>query len=324
MPFVDRISSLDTGYLPGDLSIYPVAQDSYDTLYRATNNAESFLTQSLTYTGRFLVVDDTSKFPSNGLIRVGKEIIYYGSKTKTVFKDIKRGFVGSQQRPWPVGTRVLGSVMAEHHNAVRDAIMNMEKNLGVRDAPAADSLNGILRNLEYQFLAPKPLFRAVPRKGPPVLQVRFQNFSDAPAIRFLWDFGDGSTSVETHPTHNYLSAGVYSVKLSMITDLGATGITTKNQYIVVDDEEGLAFFYVTSLVGDTSTEFTFVDQTKGNIATRYWIWDDGTNYTEPDPDIHTATHTYTSPGQYQPTLLVVFSDGTLKRVSLNDTIVVTE
>lgn len=108
MPFVDRISSLDTGYLPGDLSIYPVAQDSYDTLYRATNNAESFLTQSLTYTGRFLVVDDTSKFPSNGLIRVGKEIIYYGSKTKTVFKDIKRGFVGSQQRPWPVGTRVLG------------------------------------------------------------------------------------------------------------------------------------------------------------------------------------------------------------------------
>lgn len=324
MPFVDHLSSLDTGYVPGDLSIYPVGKDSYDTLYRATNNAESFLTQSLTYTGRFLVVDDTSKFPSNGLICVGKEIIYYGSKTKTVFKDIKRGFVMSQQRPWPVGTKVSGSVMAEHHNAVRDAILNIEKNLGIANTPDSNSLNGILQGLEYKFLAPKPLFRAIPRKGPPVLQVRFQNFSDAQAIRFLWDFGDGSTSIDANPTHNYLSAGVYNVQLSMITSLGATGITTKNQYIIVDEEESLAFFYVTSLVGDTSTEFEFVDQTGGNISTRYWIWDDGTNYAEPDPDIHTATHVYAQAGRYQPTLLIVFTDGTLKRVSLNDTIVVTE
>ncbi len=324
MPFVDRLSSLDAGYQPGDLSIYPLGKDDYNTLYRATNNAESFLTQSLTYTGRFIVVDDTSKFPSNGLIRVGKEIVFYGSKTKTVFKDIKRGFVGSSQRPWPVGTKVMGSVMAEHHNAVRDAILNIENNLGTKGSPTAESLNGILQGLEYQFLAPKPLFRAIPRKGPPVLQVRFQSFSDAPAIRFLWDFGDGSTSVEANPIHSYLSAGVYTVKLSMITALGGTGITTKNEYIIVDEEEGLAFFYVTSLVGDTSTEFEFVDQTRGDITTRYWIWDDGTNYTEPDPDIHTATHTYTVAGQYQPTLLVAFTDGTLKRVTLNDTIVVTE
>jgi PKD repeat protein len=324
MPFADRLSSLDTGYIPGDLSIFPVGRDSYDTMYQATNNAESFLTQSLTYTGRFLVVDDTSKFPSKGLIRVGKEIVYYASKTNTVFKDIKRGFVGSQQRPWPVGTKVMGSVMAEHHNSVRDAVLNIESNLGVKETPAINSLNGILKELEYQYLAPKPVFRAVPRKGPPVLNVRFQNFSDGPAIRFLWDFGDGSTSVERNPTHTYLSAGVYTVTLSMITSLGATGIATKNQYIVVDEEESLAFFYVVSLVGDTNTEFEFVDQTKGNIATRYWIWDDGTNFTEPDPDIHTATHTYDTAGRYQPTLLVVFADGTLKRVSLNDTIIVTE
>lgn len=324
MAFVDRLSSQDAGYQPGDLSIYPVAKDTYDTLYRATNNAETVLIQSLTYTGRFLVVDDTSRFPDNGLIRVGKEIIAYGSKTRTVFKDIKRGFVGSGQRPWPIGTKVMGSVMAEHHNAVRDAILNIEANLGVKDTPTPESLNGILQGLEYQFLAPKPLFRAVPRKGPPPLEVRFQNFSDAPAVRFLWDFGDGSTSVETHPTHTYLASGVYSVKLSMITALGATGITTKNQYIIVDDGETLPFFYVTSLVGDTSTEFEFVDQTKGEITTRYWVWDDGTNTTEPDPDIHTATHTYAAAGTYQPNLLVVFADGTLKRVSLNDTIVVTD
>jgi PKD repeat protein len=315
---------LDKGYITGDLSIYPVGRDSYDTLYKATNNAETFLTQSLNYVGRFFVVDNTSSFPDNGLVKVGKEIIYYRSKTKTVFKDIIRGFVGSQQRPWPVGTKVQGSVMAEHHNAIKDAIINIETNLGTRNNPAPESLNGILKGLEYQFLAPKPLFRAVPRKGSPPLEVRFQNLSDAPPLRFLWDFGDGSTSVETHPTHIYLAPGVYSVKLSMITSLGATGITTKNNYIIVDDEENLPFFYSTSIVGTTSTTFQFVDQSKGNITSRYWIWDDGENTTEPDPDIHTATHQYTKAGQYQPNLLLVYADGTLKRVGFSDVITVTD
>jgi len=321
---IDRISSLDSGYRPGDLSIYPVGRDTYSTMYRATNNAETFLTQSLNYTGRFFVVDDTSKFPDSGLVRVGTETVYYNSKTGTVFKDLIRGFVGSKQRPWPAGTKVMGSVMAEHHNAIKDAIINMEVNFGTQTAPTPESLNGILTGLEQQFLAPKTLFRGVPRKGPPPFTVRFQNFSDGPAIRYLWDFGDGSTSIETSPTHTYLTSGVYSVKLSVITSLGATGITTKSNYIVVDDEESLPFFYASQVVGDTSTTFQFVDQTTGNITSRYWVWDDGSNDTVTDPDIHTATHRYSQAGQYEPTLLVIYADGVLKRVGLNDVITVTE
>lgn len=324
MAIIDRISSLDKGYAAGDLSVYPVGKDSFDTLYRATNNAETFLTQSLNYTGKFFVVDDTSNFPSSGLVRVGNEIIYYKSKTKTVFKDIIRGFVRSKQRPWPAGTKVLGSVMAEHHNAVKDAIVNMETNFGLKETPSEESLNGLLTNLEYKYLAPKPLFRAVPRKGSPPLKVRFQNLSDAPAIRYLWDFGDGSTSIETNPTHIYLASGIYSVKLNIITSLGATGITIKSDYITVDDEENLPFFYSSQLVGDTSTVFEFVDQSKGNITNRYWVWDDGNTDTITDPDIHTITHQYAEAGTYQPTLLLVFADGSYKRVALNDDIIVTE
>lgn len=318
----DRISSKDQGYVIGDLSIFPEAQDDYSTLYRATNNSETFLTQSLTYSGRFMVVNDTSKFADNGLIRIGDELIYYAEKTTTVFKDLKRGFAGSMQRPWPSGTEVKASVMAEHHNAVVDAIINIETNLGLKENPSTTSLNGILKSMEERFLAPKPLFRAVPRTGPAPLDVHFQNFSGAPAIRFLWDFGDGGTSVESNPTHTYTADGVYTVKLNMITPLGGTGITTKIDYVVVSTEEDLPFFYVDRLAGDTSTTFTFVDQTKGEITSRYWIWDDGTNTTSNDPDEHIATHVYTTAGEYAPTLLLVFADGKLKRISLNDTIIV--
>ncbi len=319
----DRISTLDLFYRTGDLSIYPSGIDSYDTLYRAMNNAETRLNQSLTHTGKFLVVNDASKFPATGLLRVGSELLYYGSRTATVFKDLKRGFAGSSVRNWPSGTKVQASVMAEHHNAVMDATINIEQNLGLKESPTLTSLNGILSGLEFKFLSPKPFFRATPRKGPPPLEVQFQNFSGAPAIRFLWEFGDGGTSVEVSPTHIYTAPGIYTVRLSMITELGGTGIATKTDYVIVDEAESLPFFYITPLIGDTTTEFTFVDQTKGDITSRYWIWDDGTNTTVNDPDEHAATHIYSTPGTYSPNLLLVFADGRLKRIK-SDTVVVTE
>jgi PKD repeat protein len=320
----DRISTLDAGYRTGDLSVFPFAVDDWSTLYRATNNGEAVLVQSLTYTGKFLVVDDATTLPAQGIVRVGTELVYYGSRNQTVLRDLKRGFAGSGQRPWPIGTPVQASVMAEHHNAVVDAVVNIQNKVGTKETPAADSLNGLLKGLEQKFLSPKPLFHAAPRVGPPPLAVTFQNFSGAPTVRFLWDFGDGGTSVETSPTHTYVSEGTYTVTLNIITSLGGTGVTTKKGYVVVSEKEALPFFYATPAVGDTFTQFTFVDQTQGDIASRYWIWDDGTNTPVSDPDEHVATHTYAAPGVYAPNLLVVYTDNTIKRVSLNDSILVTE
>src|SRR4051812_47666329 len=102
----DRISSLDAGYKTGDLSIYPSGIDTTDTLYTVRNNAETFLTQGLTYSGKFIVVNDATKFPPAGLLRVGTELIYYGARTNTLFQDLKRGFAGSRQNQWPTGTAV--------------------------------------------------------------------------------------------------------------------------------------------------------------------------------------------------------------------------
>jgi PKD repeat protein len=339
---VDRISASDTGYSAGDLSVYPTAIDSETTLYKVANNAVATLKQTLSFNGKIVIVDDTTGFPDNGIIRVGPlegvasapELIYYDSKTSNTFQNLKRGFSGSRQNQWiPDGkTIVTNSVVADTHNAVKDAIINIEQNLGLKTNPDEESLNGILTAQEVRFLTPRPLFRAFPLKGPPSLQVRFQNFTTGHIIRYLWDFGDGGTSLDKSPVHTYFAAGVYTVKLNIITSTGGQGIVTKTDYITVDDDEVPSFFYVDSTSSPYSTqtaaelttggtptspkEFLFIDQTDGDIVQRNWIFDDGSNFEQQDPDVHTATHIFATPGEYTVSLLVVFSDGRLKTAKL--------
>lgn len=350
-----RIASTDTGYVTGQLSLFPEALDSKHQLYDATNNSETALKQSLTYAGKYIVVEDNTNFPDNGIIRIGPppgetgpaELIYYNNKTNGVFRNLVRGFAGSRQNPWPVKSHVSMAVFAEHHNACKDALIQIETNLGTSEFPSQDSLNGILKTQENRFLSARPLFRAYPLKGAPPLKVRFQNFSTGPTIRFLWDFGDGTTSVEQSPTHTYLKEGIYTVKLNIITSLGAQGVITKTGYITVSEEEKLPFFYVTpnqgysiktaaertaSGIPTDPTIFNFVDQTDGDVIQRYWVFDGEGQYNgidvpsqsipEYNPNVHTTNFTYNLPGEYEPSLLVLFENQKLKRVFLRDLITV--
>lgn len=322
MANVDRLSTLDDGYVTGDLSLFPVGLDDKTSLYQARNNAETALTQGLSYSGKFIVVDDATGFPPNGLIRVGTELVYYDSRTANTFKDLKRGFAQSRQSLWPIATKVTNSVMAEHHNAIKDALINIQKNLGLEENPDALSLNGLLKSLEVRFLAPKPLFSGFPRKGSVPLTVCFQNFSTGEGVRYFWDFGDGSTSQDVSPVHTYMSDGVYTVQMSTFTAQKAQGVVTKKGYVTVDAVEKLSYVFVEPTSGPAGT-FVFVDQTDGDIASRHWVFGDGTDpVTVTDPYIHTVSHAYTTPGNYTALLLVVFASG--KQRTLTVTVTVTD
>lgn len=338
----EKLSSLDDGYVTGMLSIYPETIDDFGTLYKATNNAEVPLKQSLTFSSNRVIVDDTSDFPDQGILRVGPkfgtpgdyELIFYEKKTSNTFEQLHRGFAQSRQGHWNSNkSYVSNAVVSEHHNALKDAILNMQTKVGIDEFPEAESLNGILKSQEVRFLAPKPLFRAFPIKGPPALKVRFQNFSSGHVIRYLWDFGDGGTSLEKSPTHTYMNEGVYTVKLNVTTSTGAQGVATKVGYIEVNADESLPFFYVDSIDDPYSQatateqdvdpkEFVFVDQSDGDIVQRNWIFGDGTTYTEEDPDIHEVTHVYAEPGEYVVSELIQFANGRLKRVELPEPLTV--
>ena len=306
-----RIDSLNTGYITGDLSLYPEAVDNKDSLYEVRNNATTVLKQSVGYSAKKIIVEDASGFPPQGLIRITNnkinsgELIYYANRTGNTFNNLVRGFAGSRQDLWNLGSSVTNSVSAEHHNAVKDAIIKTEINLGLKSNPNDISLNGILKTQENRFLTPKPLFRAYPISGGTPLTVSFQNFSlgmapnklNGPLIRCFWDFGDGTTSTEKNPVHTYTKEGSYSVELVVVSVLGGQGIVTKNNYIIVDNTLRSTFFYVKNspdgfdvlattpsvtsgssfslnekeeLIGEKPTVFEFVDQTDGDVKERYW------------------------------------------------------
>jgi PKD repeat protein len=347
----NQISSLDEGYIAGDLSVFPDALDDKESLYEAKNNAETTLKKSLSYNAKYIIVNSTDGFPDSGLLRVGlgpgipgdPELIYYGNKSDFIFKNLIRGFSNSKQNSWPTGAGVTSSVMAEHHNAVKDALINIQHKVGNSQSTSITTLTGAVRDLEAKYLSAKAAFRAYPTKGPPPLYVRFQDFSSGDIVRFLWDFGDGNRSIEKSPNHIYVREGIYTVKLNIITSTGGQGICTKPNYITVSETERLPFFYVTqnnlaqpaysietadSLVQSGENldarpaVFCFIDQTDGDIMARYWVFGDGETETVDDPNKHDATHTYELPGEYEPMLLLVYNDDVVKRAFLSNTLVV--
>lgn len=280
-----KIHTLQEGYQTGDLSIYPEAIDNKDSLYEVSNNATTKLRQSASYSALTIIVESTEKFPEKGVIRISNnsdskngELIYYGSKTANTFKNLTRGFAGSIRSPWNINSVVSNSVSAEHHNSLKDAIIKMEVNIGLKNDPDQDSLNGILKKQENRFLITKPIFRAYPLKGSSPLTVTFQSFSTGPIVKYFWDFGDGNTSAEKNPIHTYYQEGTYTVELNVVGSMGGQGISTKSNYITVSDEEKLPFFYVSPTIGSKYSEdisenptlFEFTDQTDGSVKERIW------------------------------------------------------
>lgn len=318
-----RISSSDAGYTAGDLSLFPDALDDRDSLYEVRNNAETRLRSGLSFNAKQIIVESTDGFPDRGLVRVGPppgsagdaELIYYSSKTQSVFKGLTRGFAGSKQSQWAAGSWATNAVTAEPHNAVKDALINMQSRTGVKSIPADGTLSRRLREMELRYLSPKATFRAYPREALPGGSIKFQSLSEGDIVRYMWDFGDGSQSVDQNPTHAYEAEGTYTVRLHLITASGAQGISTKNNYITVSADQQNPFFYVKRVSGRT---YRFVDQTDGDVTQRFWVFDDGEKHVEADPNVHEHVHTYAEAGTYNPSLLVGFAEDRVRRVFLKE------
>ncbi|MFY0628100.1 MAG: PKD domain-containing protein [Reichenbachiella sp.] len=57
-------------------------------------------------------------------------------------------------------------------------------------------------------------------------------YESAGALSYLWDFGDGNTSVEKDPIHSYSTSGLFSVSLTITNNTG-TVVETKTDLITI-------------------------------------------------------------------------------------------
>ncbi|MBL7968094.1 MAG: PKD domain-containing protein [Prolixibacteraceae bacterium] len=62
-------------------------------------------------------------------------------------------------------------------------------------------------------------------------EITFSNQSEG-AVSYLWDFGDGTTSEEQHPKHQYTAIGEYQIVLQAFTDFGCTDTITSGVKII--------------------------------------------------------------------------------------------
>ena len=194
-------------------SNYPEELDSNDNLYLVHDALRVRLAEdyepgdtSISIQGDEEVI---AKFPPTGLITLTEQCshideraisFYYGSRTESTFDDLILLTEFTDVSKPKIITNVTQNVMAQHHNALKDALIAVQTFVGVDGttdtAPLGETLEGRLNFLKKLILTPKAWFTMDQRIGLVPLCVTFTDQSfrlgDGEVI-YIWNFGDGST-----------------------------------------------------------------------------------------------------------------------------------
>ena len=138
-------------------------------------------------------------------------------------------------------------------------------------------------------------------------QAQFTDLSFAETgISYLWNFGDGSTSNEQHPSHIYQNVGPVAVILTISTSAGCIDtLSMLKQDIVHVRPIPHAQFSATPEVTDIChSDITFTNESTDGATYFYWFDDDSSLSTEEHP-----YHTYLNHGTRNPYLIVTSEYG---------------
>jgi PKD repeat protein len=143
-------------------------------------------------------------------------------------------------------------------------------------------------------------FSADPLRGPAPLLVRFTDLSTNGPASWEWDFGDGATSGERNPEHEFTAPGQYNVKLTVTN---AAGLATMRRIVTATEADG-ANFSGTPASGTVPFTVHFSDLSQGSPGMWGWQFGDGATDVSQNPE-----HRYTAPGRYSVSLTTIGSAG---------------
>jgi gliding motility-associated-like protein len=112
---------------------------------------------------------------------------------------------------------------------------------------------------------------------------------------FLWDFGDGTTSTQTSPSHFYPTVGTYQVVL-IANDTNTCNKTDTTRFTLTVSNKPTAFYSYSPQPTEPNTAVSFTNSSIG--AVRYkWLFGDGDSVITTRIDttirhIYPATNTY--------------------------------
>lgn len=154
----------------------------------------------------------------------------------------------------------------------------------------------------------------VPRKvhiNPPVAAFAYSKTCEKPGVVSFtdhsigadyrtWTFGDGSTSTDVNPVHEYISSGIYKVSLTVTNQSTGCSKTKTEEVRVV--REVADFISNTSVTCKNSpVNFTASNSAAANINLYTWKFGDGTYISNASRSV---SHQYSKASGYDVTLII--------------------
>jgi len=162
-----------------------------------------------------------------------------------------------------------------------------------------------IEKADFIRVGPRVDFSADKVAGTGALSVAFTDKTDPGTLEIAswkWDFGDGKTSDEQNPQHDY-APGLFDVGLTVTTSQGESA-TVKEALILVSPEVVIG---VVQPTGPAPFEASLLDLTQVGafvVEGRLWELGDGATSEEKDP-----VHIYEAPGKYTVKLTLITNGG---------------
>ena len=160
------------------------------------------------------------------------------------------------------------------------------------------------------FTKPTPNFAAPAGQCISNNSFSFNNTSVG-ASSYLWQFGDGTTSVTQNPSHTYTTPGNYNVKLIVTNISGCKDSLIRSLTVFAKPTPAFAAPANQCI---SNNNFTFFNTSSG-ASSYLWQFGDGTISTLQNP-----SHSYTTAANYSVKLIVTNSSGCKDSLSRNVTV----
>jgi gliding motility-associated-like protein len=144
---------------------------------------------------------------------------------------------------------------------------------------------------------PLPIVAFIPVSSAGCVPVSVDFASDTlnaiPGSTFQWNFGDGTMSTDTNPSHDYTVPGTYGVTLTITTPAGCTNTLALSNVVTAVAFPEADFSIPRELSLEEAALVQFTNLSTGSSS---WTWDFGDESDE--SDLFSPAHGYTDTGSY--------------------------
>ena len=212
----------------------------------------------------------------------------------SLFDNSTNLFSTNNQWNWSFGTGE-GTTMGENANYTFQGVDTFSISLTVRDEWGC--VGTITKDDVVIVARPEAAFRTLDTLSCTDQCVSFENLSKGDGLTYLWDFGDGNTSIDANPSNCYAANGTYTVCLTVTDVFGCDSTLCIPDYIEIADP-------VAAFVGDSLTASCPplpVNFQNNSMNASSYVWDFGGG--SGSSSLENPSQLYTIPGSYTVTLI---------------------